>query len=120
MSDKQTEVTPVELALGLLELPSPDHLTEEQVRGVTCLWDSEEEPLTEEAAVALGERSKGHPRGCPKHVAGAAYEALFMHCLGDCEVCSKDEQTVVDGVVQETPCEIAVTLRRLVLRKGRL
>ncbi|MEU6913564.1 hypothetical protein [Streptomyces olindensis] len=120
MSSKQTEFTPVELALGLLEVPSLDGLTEDQARGFTCVWDSEEEPLTEETAVALGERDKRHPRGCPKHVASAAYEALFMHCLGDCEVCSKEEQTVVDGVVQDTRCEIAVALRRLVLRKGRL
>ncbi|MEU0222020.1 hypothetical protein ABZ281_46575 [Streptomyces sp. NPDC006265] len=128
MSSTQTEFTPVELALGLLELPSLDGLTEEQVRGFTCIWDSGEKPLAEEAAVTLGPRRKKrldgeyevHPRGCPEHVAHAAYEALFVHCMGDCERCSGEKVAVVDGVVQEVRCEIAVTLRRLALRKGRL
>ncbi|MGW0372569.1 hypothetical protein ACWDZW_27505 [Streptomyces coeruleorubidus] len=128
MSSTETETTPEAQALTLLELPSLDGLTEEQVRGFTCIWDSDEKPLAEEAAVALGPRRKGrldgeydwHPRGCPEHVAHAAYEALFVHCMGDCEPCSGEEAAVVDGVVQEVRCEIAVTLRRLALRKGRL
>ncbi|MGW0865727.1 hypothetical protein [Streptomyces sp. NPDC002611] len=119
MSSTQTEFTPEELALALLEIPSLDGLTEQQVRGFTCIWDSDEKPLTEETAVALGERGKGHPRGCPEHVSNAAMGALFTHCMGDCEPCSQTNRDVVDGAVQETACEIGVALRRLVLRKGR-
>jgi hypothetical protein len=128
MISKQTEFTPMELALGLLELPSLDGLTEEQVRGFTCVWDSSEKPLAEEAAVALGPRRKGrldgeydwHPRGCPEHVAHAAYEALFRHCMEDCEACGRPEEKTEDGVAQETSCEVGVALRRLVIRRGRL
>ncbi|GGS47620.1 hypothetical protein [Streptomyces violaceus] len=118
MSSTQTEFTPVELALGLLEFPSLDGLTEEQVRGFTCIWDGDEKPLAEETAVALGERHKAHPRGCPEHVSHAAMEALFAHCMKDCEVCGRTEETIKDGAVQEPSCEIGVTLRRLVLRRG--
>jgi len=128
MSSTQTETTPAELALGLLELPSLDGLTEEQVRGFTCMWDSGEKPLSEETAVALGARRKRrldgeyelHPRGCPEHVSHAAMEALFTHCMQDCEVCGRTEKTVVNGVMQEPSCEIGVALRRLALRMVRL
>lgn len=61
-----------------------------------------------------------HPRGCPEHVAHAAYERLFGHCMEDCEQCGRTEETVVDGIVQETSCEVGVALRRLVIRRGRL
>jgi hypothetical protein len=128
MSAKQTEFTPMELALGLLELPSLGGLTEEQVRGFTCVWDSSEKPLVEEAVVALGARRKKrldgeyevHPRGCPEHVAHAAYEALFRHCMEDCEACGRPEEKAEDGVAQESSCEVGVALRRLVIRRGRL
>ncbi|MET9679621.1 hypothetical protein [Streptomyces coeruleorubidus] len=60
------------------------------------------------------------PRGCPEHVARAAYEKLFGHCMEDCEQCGRTEETVVDGVVQETSCEVGVALWRLVIRRGRL
>ncbi|MFJ8049324.1 hypothetical protein [Streptomyces luteogriseus] len=128
MSTKQTEFTPVELALALLEVPSLDDLTEEQVRGFTCVWDGDEKPLDEEGAVALGARPKKrldgkydlHPRGCPEHVAHAAYEALFRHCMEDCEACGRTEETAEDGTVRENSCEIGIALRRLVIRKGRL
>jgi hypothetical protein len=127
MSGTPTETTPVEQALALLALPSLDDLTTDQVLGITCVWGSSEKALTEEDAVALGPRRRKrpggedewHPRGCPEHVASAAYEALFAHCMGDCEQCSRPEETGVDGV-QETSCEVGVTLRRLVIRKGRL
>jgi hypothetical protein len=128
MSSTQTEFTPIELALGLLELPSLDGLTEEQVRGFTCIWDSGEKPLAEADAVTLGPRRKKrldgeyevHPRGCPEHVAHAAYEALFRHCMEECEQCGRPEKKTEDAVEQETSCEIGVALRRLVIRKGRL
>jgi hypothetical protein len=128
MSSTPTETTPVEKALALLELPSLDGLTEEQVRGFTCIWDGSEKPLAEEAAVALGPRRKGrldgeydwHPRGCPEHVAHAAYEALFVHCMGDCEPCSRTDEEIEQQPEQESACEIGVALRRLVIRKGQM
>jgi hypothetical protein len=40
--------------------------------------------------------------------------------MADCEACGRSEETVVDGVAQENSCEVGVTLRRLVMRKGRL
>lgn len=128
MSSAETGNAPVARAITLLELPKFDDLTESQTRGFTCVWDSGEEPLAEEDSVDLGPRRTGrldgeygwHPRGCPQHVAGAAYEALFIHCLGPCEACGPTEETVVDGVASGRRCEIADSLRRLVLRKGRL
>lgn len=128
MSTKQTEFTPEELALGLLEVPSLDDLTEEQVRGFTCIWDGDEKPLSEEDAVPLGARRKKrldgeydvHPRGCPEHVAREAYEALFRHCMEDCGACGQAGETTKDGAVRENSCEVGIALRRLVIRKGRL
>ncbi|MFE8962178.1 hypothetical protein [Streptomyces iakyrus] len=128
MSSTQTEITPVQQALALLELPGLDGLTEDQVRGFTCIWDSSEKPLAEDSAIGLGPRRMKrldgeydwHPRGCPQHAAAAAMEALFTHCMGDCEACRNEHDTVVDGVKQRTRCGIAVALRRLALQKGRL
>jgi hypothetical protein len=128
VSSAHTGTTPVEQALAILAFPSIDGLTEDQVRGFTCVWDSSEKPLTKDAAVDLGPRRikrldgecDWHPRGCPEHVARAAYEKLFGHCMEDCEQCGRTEETVVDGVVQEASCEVGVALRRLVIRRGRL
>ncbi|MFJ5728812.1 hypothetical protein [Streptomyces paradoxus] len=117
MSSTQTEITPVQQALALLTPPSLDGLTDDQASGFTCVWDSSEKPLAEDQAVDLGRQ---HLRGCPEHVAREAYEALFRHCMEDCEDCGRTEEQVKDGVVQENSCEVGVTLRRLVIRKGRL
>ncbi|MEU5394502.1 hypothetical protein [Streptomyces tibetensis] len=117
MSSTQTEITPAQQALALLTLPSLDGLTEDQARGFTCVWDSSEKPLAEDVAVDLGRQ---HLRGCPEHVARESYEALFRHCMEDCEDCGRTEEQVKDEVSQETSCEVGVTLRRLVIRKGRL
>lgn len=97
-------------ALGLLALPSLDDLTDRQVRGTTCVWDSA--LLTTETAVDLGERMSAlsgttspmrwFPRACHRCVHTAAYAALMDHAPL-CEQC----------VDEAAGCDTAVGLRRL-------
>jgi hypothetical protein len=128
MSSTQTDTTPTARAVGLLELPGIANLTADQFRGIVCVWDGSEGPLTEDTAVALGPRRKKrldgeyewHPRGCLKHAAAAAMEALFTHCVTDCEQCGRTTgKQVGEGVAQETSCEVGIALRRLVFQRGR-
>ncbi|MCW7945149.1 hypothetical protein AAW14_24835 [Streptomyces hygroscopicus] len=95
-------------AIDLLVLPDLATLSEEQVRGITCVWDGV--ALRAGAAVDLGPRTAGRagadvqwfPRGC-RHCAGQrAYHALFDHA-SECEHCLK----------QPTGCAIGDELRRL-------
>lgn len=123
MSDTETEPTAEVRALGLLELPALDGLTESQVRGFTCAFDGTERPLLKEEAVALGPRRKGrldgafdwHPRGCKGHVSNAALDALFEHIKDGCEECVPEEKPV-----RGAACDVAIVLRRLALRRGLL
>lgn len=103
--------------LDALELPSLDGLTDEQVRGVVCAWDCNEERLTVETAVDLGERMsplsgstspvRWFPRACHRHVGEAAYLALFGHAP-ECERCKVDPD-----------CPFAVAVRQLMRRSSR-
>lgn len=97
-------------ALALLPLPSMEQLTEQQVRGFTCVWD--EAPLTAAIAVALGERSAWragdrvpwYPRACRGCVFAAAMAKLFAHAPG-CPTCCNEETA---------PCRYARSLYWLV------
>ena len=112
-------------ALALLALPSPAELTEDQVRGATCVWDADEAPLTGETAVDLGPRRMKrldghydwHPRSCGEHVAQEALLALFHHCMDDCQECGARGE---DGAAREGSCDTGVALLRLHMRKGRI
>jgi hypothetical protein len=81
-------------ALRSLRLPSLDGLTEQQVRGLACVWDGV--PFEDdEQAVDLGPRRKRHlgrewewhPRGCALCVTVQALAALYEH-VDECGECS--------------------------------
>lgn len=82
--------------LTALPLPALDGLTEQQVRGLVCVWDAV--PLTPDIAVDLGPRKKKRlgvtydwfPRGCRRCVAAHAYRALLEH-VGPCRDCGPDK-----------------------------
>lgn len=124
MTITEPETPPETLALALLALPSPDQLTEDQVRGRTCVWDDTEAPLTDEAGVGLGPRRMRrldghyawHPRACPEHLGQEALLALFRHCMRDCPECGARD---ANGVALEGSCAVGDALLRLHMRKGR-
>lgn len=125
MTITESEITPAAQALALLALPSLDELTDDQVRGVTCVWDGAEAPLTDEDAVVLGPRRMRrlhghydwHPRGCREHVGQEALMALFHHCMEHCPECGARD---VNGVALEGSCAVGDALLRLHMRKGQL
>lgn len=99
-----------EAALALLELPPLDGLTQEQVRGASCIWC--DTPLATETAVDLGERRHKRlgggrfstfPRACRDCVHDAAKDAFWAH-PGCCEQCADDAAM----------CETATALRSLI------
>ncbi|MDX3243684.1 hypothetical protein [Streptomyces sp. ME18-1-4] len=100
-------------ARALLQLPSLDGLTEQQVRGTACVWDAV--PLLGITAVNLGPRTKKRlgqqyqwsPQACPRCVREAAIRALREH-HGMCEQCTDDAAV----------CDIRAALERLA-REGR-
>ena len=124
MTITESETSPAAQALALLALPRLDELSEGQVRGGTCAWGADEEPLTEEEAVNLGPRRMKrldgsydwHPRGCPEHVSQAALLALSAHCMSGCRECGARD---ADGVALPGACDTGVALLRLHMRKGR-
>lgn len=92
-------------AVQLLDLPTLDGLTPDQVRGATCIWC--DVGLTTDSAVDLGERKHrrldGHystfPRGCRADTHRAAVQALHDHA-GSCEQCADDaEQCTVSRIL---------------------
>lgn len=97
-------------AIALLTLPDLDGLTDRQVRGTTCVWDSA--LLRADTAVDLGERMtevsgtsspmRWFPRACRRCVHTAAYSTLMNHAPS-CEQCVDDA----------AGCDLAVALRRL-------
>ncbi|MGQ5606136.1 hypothetical protein [Streptomyces sp. EKS3.2] len=101
------EITPD--VLTALDLPDPATLTEDQRRGIVCVWGSDR--LDTVTAVDLGVQDEGSrcwfPRACPRHVADRAHRALFDHAAM-CEQC-------VDAAEH---CETSRVLYRLV-REGR-
>lgn len=87
-------------ALKTLTLPDLDGLSEQQIRGITCVWDGI--TLTPATAVPLGvqEASRAgapvswYPRACRRCVADRAYKAILDHTLS-CERCV-DEPALCD------------------------
>ncbi|MGW2720869.1 hypothetical protein [Streptomyces sp. NPDC001492] len=102
-TDEDVSTTTID-ALALLELPDPDGLTTEQVRGAVCIWNRNEPPLTAATAVDLGERRHKRldgrystfPRACHRHTHEAAYKALIAH-TASCEQCVDDSTQCPTG-----------------------
>lgn len=98
-------------ALALLPLPSLDHLSEQQVRGITCVFSGA--TLTTATAVTLGVRHatragepvSWYPRASRHAMHGAAYTALIKHVFTGCKPCD-DDKTLNE-------CATGVALRRL-------
>lgn len=109
MTTQHASISP---GLAALQLPSLDGLTEQQVRGITCVWDGI--PLTTENAIDLGARTvdgvQWFPRACPRCVGERALAALYEHCT----VCDPCSQTVPGHT-----CVTGAALRRLSFRQGR-
>lgn len=76
-------------ALALLTLPTLDQLTEQQSRGIVCVWDGV--PLRTAIAVNLGAREASraggqvtwYPRSCRRCTYTAAYAQLCVHAVSD-------------------------------------
>lgn len=100
--------------LALLTLPSFSALSEQQVRGITCVWDGV--TLTPATAVdlgprdvkQLGEKCQWYPRGCITCVVEHAMRALMDHAV-DCSAC----------VGNAAGCDMGAALRRIAMRQGR-
>lgn len=81
--------------VALLDLPNLDGLTQNQVRGASCIWC--DTALRTATAIDLGERKHkrldGHfatfPRACRPCTLDAAETALSEHA-GMCEQCADD------------------------------
>ncbi len=92
----------------LIPLPSIEGLSEQQVRGNTCVWDGI--ALTPATAIDLGPRRIRHldgslrwfPRGCHRCVETAALRMLHDHAMA-CPACGDDYPA----------CQIGLTLNRL-------
>jgi hypothetical protein len=110
MGTSQTSSAQTVDTVALLPLPSLDRLTEQQVRGATCVWDGI--ALTTGNAVDLGPRParragstfQWFPRACPACVRTAAQRIHDLH-TGTCEQCVDDPSL----------CEIRRALRHLAL-----
>jgi hypothetical protein len=102
MSSEDARTTTVD-ALALLTLPALDGLSEQQVRGVACVWTGV--ILTPETAVDLGPRTASRagvsvpwfPRATRPAVHRAAHRAILDHgsC---CEQCVDDFYQCPTGV----------------------
>lgn len=82
--------------LDVLVLPSAASLSEQQVRGVSCVWDGI--VLTPKTAVGLGEQTtyrlgepvSWYPRACRRCIAERAHRGLFAHG-STCGLCASGE-----------------------------
>lgn len=98
----ETASTPTS-RLALLALPSLDGLTQEQVRGASCIWCGS--LLDTATAVDLGERRHKRldgkystfPRACRPCVHTEAYRTILNHG-GSCEQCVDDLDSCPTGV----------------------
>ena len=114
MSMDTRDITSTAEALARLPLPAIGELSDQQVRGITCVWDRRH-PLTAGTAVdlgprtmtRLGEKRQWYPRGCRSCTGDAAYRLLLDHSPA-CDQCIKDGGG----------CELGRALVRLV-RDGR-
>ncbi|WP_328436848.1 hypothetical protein OHA71_06285 [Streptomyces sp. NBC_00444] len=85
-------------ALAHLELPRLDALTEQQVRGIACVWNMRHQPLTAATAIDLGVRPASragapvswYPRACRRCVHENAYAALLRHAEQCGDGCRED------------------------------
>lgn len=110
MSSERAHTPTILDALALLALPALGRLSDQQVRGITCVWGGE--ALTTGMAVDLGVRQtqragdpvSWYPRACRRCVHDTAYAALLGHASG-CGLC-ETAQTLDE-------CETGVTLRHL-------
>lgn len=112
MSTETSQDTNTSGSLTLLTLPDLDGLKDAQTRGATCVWCTDDTPLTADTAVDLGEhmspldgREPGmrwFPRAHRRCVQAAALAALHDHAprCGQC----------VDNA---SDCDMGLTLRRL-------
>lgn len=90
-TEESTGVSTVD-ALAVLAIPPLGRLTEQQVRGIACVWDGA--PLRNGTAVDLGARSATragadvawYPRACRTCVSRAALVQLHQHAPG-CDEC---------------------------------
>jgi hypothetical protein len=86
----------------MLELPAVGELSEQQYRGITCVWDGI--ALTPATAVDLGPRRMRHldghrtwfPRGCRRCTQVAALRMLHRHAI-HCVDCQDDYQSCAVG-----------------------
>jgi hypothetical protein len=84
-------------ALAALVLPNPGTLTEKQLRGATCVWDST--ALTPETAVDLGPRRDEYqwfPRACAVCVTTRSLAALYDH-VDECAECRGSDALCTAG-----------------------
>lgn len=89
-------------ALGLLTLPDLATLSEQQVRGVACVWDGI--ALAPETAVDLGARTavragrdvSWFPRACKSCVHTAARLEFLTH-IPSCEQCADEVSECTQG-----------------------
>lgn len=96
MGSEHASTTPTIDRLAILTLPSLNGLSEQQLRGVTCVWDGI--ALSPETAVNLGPRRKhrpgGHfdwyPRACRHCIYTAAYRDLHAH-VPSCPRCPHED-----------------------------
>lgn len=103
-----TTDTTEQTASEKLVLPSLERLTDQQVRGLACVWDGV--PLSGIRAFDLGPREGSRagapvawfPRGCPTCTVSEAQRALQLHAP-TCAKCKGDD----------APCEIGRGLYRL-------
>ncbi|MFC5217349.1 hypothetical protein [Streptomyces coerulescens] len=103
------DVKPALEGAALLPVPRLSTLTEHQVRGITCVWNSA--PLHPHNAIDLGARHTRragkpvawYPRGCRPCVAAAALAQITVHAAS----CRSCQHETVD------PCETAIALNRL-------
>lgn len=101
-------------ALAALPLPAFNSLSQEQVRGIACVWDGV--PLRTATAVDLGERrvrysgtrNSWFPRACHRCAEQQALAAVLEHGQS-CEQCTDDH----------TQCPTGLTLVRAVRESRR-
>ncbi|GGY73011.1 hypothetical protein ACWDE9_35605 [Streptomyces olivaceoviridis] len=90
-------------ALTLLPLPKFNALSQDQVRGIACIWDGV--PLSTATAVDLGERrvkqfgqhTSWFPRACRPCALKQAMAALVDHGQS-CEQCIDDHNLCTTGL----------------------
>jgi hypothetical protein len=110
MSMDTRDTTSTAEALTLLLLPAIGDLSEQQVRGITCVWDGV--ALSPTTAVnlgprtfnQLGEKRQWYPRACR--------QCLLHHFYNHVDGCA-------ECTANAAGCELGAAMRRAALRAGR-